>query len=133
MIRETIDMPCPRCSSTKLDQSLSGHLQEILCSSCGWSQFATIYPGDEVVEICDVERVRVIIEWSSGRANANELKVARRLFDRLAKMPLGVLAKSVRDTRRVDVGVFPRPIAERLLEQAAADGLTLILSDATTS
>ena len=38
---------CPECGGA-IEVEQQGHLERIFCRACGWEQWATVYPADEV-------------------------------------------------------------------------------------
>ena len=127
---ETIDQPCPECGAIQVSYRLIGHLETKSCPQCGWRQHGTFIPGSEIESnFSEPEWVRVHIEWTGATPTTDELRVARRMFDKFATTSLSDLVKSAATSPRLEVGVFAKAYAERLREQAGARGLKLVSCD----
>ena len=51
---EAKGVPCPKCGGSAIFKS-RGHIYEVTCPSCHYSESGTCYPGDEAGRISNLD------------------------------------------------------------------------------
>lgn len=107
-----------------------GLLERVSCDCCGWSELATVYPGDEVGLIGDApeEKVAVYILLPSQGADVNQIMEARRQFEQLKNRPIAELVEIAKTDRKVLIGIYPRSEAMEMLERSNKRDIQLVLN-----
>lgn len=120
---------CPECG-LKVEAVERGHLYRSECAGCGWEEWGTFFPSDEVGLIIN-EKLRVLIQWRDGRVTPEQLVAARKLVPALDESLHRLLSESRRSSA-YDAGLFPTAVARELQAKAPTHGLEVTLVPATT-
>jgi len=105
---------CPVCGGTTTVKTV-GHLKEIRCDVCGWTQTLMVYPEEDVSLIDKSSAVvNVRIEWANNEARPDEVMLARRTFKAPAEKPLRELLEQAKKSATYDLGMHLLPLAIHL-------------------
>lgn len=102
-----------------------GHLEQVRCSHCGWTQLSTVYPESDVVLMdYSLEPVTVQIDWPAFELG-NKVVQARQVFEELRDIPLSQLLQKARESPKFILGSYSMPIAINMQELGKANGLVV--------
>lgn len=113
---------CPACGSGGITSERSGHLELLRCYHCGWEVRSTVFPGEDVPTIGQVEIVRARIVWHGGRATSGEIVAARKAIPALASEPLSRMLDRARNSAEYNLGEYSKSAAIELQERAKQYG-----------
>ena len=119
----TGEVACPVCGSTALSE-LRGHMEQCVCSECGWNQYSTVFPGSDVQHIQAPELIELHAEFTNNSAIKRNLVVLRNLVPQLREYPVQALLAKVCDSQLL-LGRFPRHQAMLLIRDAEQLGVMI--------
>jgi hypothetical protein len=117
-----MDLVCSRCGRAARRLPTASVVEShVRCTYCGHETWA-IADG-AAVRGTPVAWFRLAVAWASGRASAAQVARLRRLFPAVAARAIGDVVRSAGARPSMDLGTFPAPEAQRLVDASRAAGL----------